>query len=169
MKDDAWDFLFIHSVDFILLPKASISCIDACICIWMSSFPGLFSFIYEFFFPTSKILRVFFFFFLSYCRSRQILDEFRFRSYVVSVFSWITLKFIDQEKSRENWTLTYRFGLLCFRRLLLLLLGIGGGVCWSCGESFDSISETSSSFFTKIRRCIDWLNLKKEKNDRIQS
>jgi hypothetical protein len=38
------------SLSLSLYPKAWISFIDACICIWMSSFPGLFAFIYEFLF-----------------------------------------------------------------------------------------------------------------------
>lgn len=52
------DFLFpcLSFLVFFLYPKAWISFIDACICIWMSSFPGLSAFIYEFLFVDRFLL-----------------------------------------------------------------------------------------------------------------
>jgi len=43
------------------------------------------------------------------------------------------------KKENEKWVYTYLFGLLCFRRLLLLLIGIIGGVWWSFVVFVDSI------------------------------
>ena len=77
--------LKIYYIFFFL--QASISFIDACICIWMSSFPALFLIIYEFFFCIDLFLLFLhknssfslICLFLLSSVGRQILDEFRFR------------------------------------------------------------------------------------------